>query len=542
MLDLTADLGRRARGLTADAKQKISLGRGLVRSDVSAVLFDEPLTVIDPALKWELRSKLKAVHRALDLLMIYVTHDQVEALTFADKVVVMNEGRAVQVGTPAELFERPEHTFVGYFIGSPGMNLLRAEVRGAEARVDGHVLPLGASYPTVRPGQAVKLGIRPDYATLIGGTAACLPVTVTRVDDLGRKLLAHVALGGTAPDRRGERAARHRRRARPGAAAARPRQAPRLRRRAPRRGPKPRPGEGRLMDGRVWDNRAWLFVVPVLVFVLFSSLVPMMTVVNYAFQDSMGQNSFFWNGPGWFQSLLDPSTAVGARFQGALLRNFLFSSVVLAIEIPLGIAVALCIPKSGWRVGAVLVFIALPLLIPYNVVGTIWQLFSRTDIGLLGAALDRSGVPFNVTQDAGSAWAVIVLMDVWHWTSMVALLCYAGLKAIPDAYYQAARIDGANRWSVFRNIELPKLRKVLVIAMLLRFMGSFMIYAEPFTVTGGGPGESTSFLSVDLVKMALGQVDLGNAAAYSLVYNLITLTVCWVFFTYTTHADSKEGA
>ncbi|WP_237478979.1 ABC transporter ATP-binding protein [Lichenibacterium dinghuense] len=194
MLDLTADLKRRARGLTADAKQKISLGRGLVRPDVSAVLFDEPLTVIDPALKWELRSKLKAVHRALDLLMIYVTHDQVEALTFADRVVVMNEGRAVQVGTPAELFERPEHTFVGYFIGSPGMNLLRAEVSGAEARVDGHVLPLGSAYPTLKPGQAVTLGIRPDYATLVAGGG--LPVTVTRVDDLGRKLLAHVALGG----------------------------------------------------------------------------------------------------------------------------------------------------------------------------------------------------------------------------------------------------------------------------------------------------------------------------------------------------------
>ncbi len=193
MLDLTPDLARRARGLTADAKQKISLGRGLVRSDVSAVLFDEPLTVIDPALKWELRSKLKAVHRALDLLMIYVTHDQVEALTFADKVVVMNDGRAVQIGTPAELFERPEHTFVGYFIGSPGMNLLRAEVSGAEARVDGHVVPLASAYPALRVGQAVKLGIRPDYATLTEGEG--LPVTVRRIDDLGRKLLAHVVLG-----------------------------------------------------------------------------------------------------------------------------------------------------------------------------------------------------------------------------------------------------------------------------------------------------------------------------------------------------------
>ena len=125
---------------------------------------------------------------------------------------------------------------------------------------------------------------------------------------------------------------------------------------------------------------------------------------------------------------------------------------------------------------------------------------------------------------------------------MVALLCYAGLKAIPDAFYQAARIDGANRWAVFVNIELPKLRKVLIIAMLLRFMGSFMIYTEPFVVTGGGPGEATSFLSIDLVKTALGQVDLGNGAAMSLVYNLITLTVCWVFFTYTTHADQRKDA
>ena len=194
MLDLTPDLGRRARGLTADAKQKISLGRGLVRSDVSAVLFDEPLTVIDPALKWELRSKLKAVHRALDLLMIYVTHDQVEALTFADKVVVMNDGRAVQIGTPAELFETPEHTFVGYFIGSPGMNLLAGEMAGAEVKVGDQAIPLGAAYPSLRAGQAVKVGIRPDYAVL--SATEGLPVEVRRVDDLGRRRLAHVALGG----------------------------------------------------------------------------------------------------------------------------------------------------------------------------------------------------------------------------------------------------------------------------------------------------------------------------------------------------------
>ena len=296
------------------------------------------------------------------------------------------------------------------------------------------------------------------------------------------------------------------------------------------------------MNDKPIHNRAWFFVLPVLVFVLFSSLIPMMTVVNYSVQDSMGQNNFFWNGAGWFQGLFDPTTDIGGRFAGALVRNLFFSLVVLLIEIPLGIAAALCIPRHGWQVGAVLVAIALPMLIPWNVVGTIWQIFARQDIGLLGAALNGLGIPYNDTQDPLSAWSTIVVMDVWHWTSMVALLCYAGLKAIPDAFYQAARIDGARRWAIFANIEFPKLRKVLVIAVLLRFMESFMIYTEPMVVTGGGPGEATSFLSLDLVKIALGQVDLGNAAAMSLVYNLITLTLCWIFFTFTTHADQKGDA
>jgi glycerol transport system ATP-binding protein len=193
MLDLTRVLGRRARGLTADAKQKISLGRGLVRADVSAVLFDEPLTVIDPALKWELRSKLKAVHRALDMLMIYVTHDQIEALTFADRVVVMNDGKAVQIGTPADLFERPEHTFVGYFIGSPGMNLMPAEVSGSRALVDGVEFQLGAAYPNLPKEGRVQVGIRPDYAILTH--APGLPVKIRRIADLGRKRLAYANLG-----------------------------------------------------------------------------------------------------------------------------------------------------------------------------------------------------------------------------------------------------------------------------------------------------------------------------------------------------------
>jgi glycerol transport system permease protein len=290
------------------------------------------------------------------------------------------------------------------------------------------------------------------------------------------------------------------------------------------------------------NNRAWLMVAPVLVLVLFSALLPMMTVVNYSVQDSLGQNQFFWNGDAWFRDLLNPSTEIGARFSDALLRNLSFSLVTLALEVPLGIAIALCLPRGGWAVGPLLVIIALPMLIPWNVIGTMWQIFSRADIGLFGAALTGLGLHYNVTQNAISAWCTIVVIDVWHWTPLIILLTYAGLRAIPDAYYQAARIDAASRWATFINIELPKLQKVLVIAVLLRFMQTFMIYTEPFVVTGGGPGSATTFLSIDLVKIALGQVDLGPAAAMSLVYNLITLTICWIFFTIMTQLDRRRYA
>jgi glycerol transport system permease protein len=291
-----------------------------------------------------------------------------------------------------------------------------------------------------------------------------------------------------------------------------------------------------------YNNRAWLMVAPVFALVMFSALLPMMTVVNYSVQDSLGQNQFFWNGDGWFRDLLNPSTEIGARFADALLRNLAFSLVALSIQIPLGIAIALCLPRHGWTIGPLLVIIALPMLIPWNVVGTIWQIFSRADIGLFGAALTGLGLHYNVTQEPISAWCTIVVIDVWHWTPLVILLVYAGLRAIPDAYYQAARIDAASRWATFVNIELPKLQKVLVIAVLLRFMETFMIYTEPFVVTGGGPGSATTFLSIDLVKIALGQVDLGSAAAMSLVYNLITLTLCWIFFTIMTQLDRRRYA
>ena len=290
------------------------------------------------------------------------------------------------------------------------------------------------------------------------------------------------------------------------------------------------------------NQKGWLLVLPVVVVVAFSALVPLMTVVNYSVQDTFGNNQFFWNGVGWFAELLDPQSELGARFLEALWRNLLFSAIVLAIEIPLGVVVALAMPRQGWTVAFCLVVMALPLLIPWNVVGTIWQIFARGDIGLLGAAVNGLGIDYNYTQDPFAAWATVVVMDVWHWTSLVALLCYAGLKAIPEAYYQAARIDAASRWAVFRTIQLPKMRRVLIIAVLLRFMDSFMIYTEPFVVTGGGPGNSTTFLSIDLVKLALGQFDLGKAGAMSIVYNLIILALCWVFYTVMTKSGDGRGA
>ena len=297
------------------------------------------------------------------------------------------------------------------------------------------------------------------------------------------------------------------------------------------------------MDKTV-NQKAWFLVLPVFLVVAFSAILPLMTVVNYSMQDTFGNNQFFWNGVGWFKELLDPSTDLGGRFLASLGRNLLFSAIILAIEVPLGIVVALSMPRQGWTVAACLVILALPLLIPWNVVGTIWQVFARSDIGLFGYAVNRVMNPFggdyNYTQGVLAAWITIIIMDVWHWTSLIALLCYAGLKSIPDAYYQAARIDGASRWAVFRTIQLPKMRRVLLIAVLLRFMDSFMIYTEPFVLTGGGPGNATTFLSIDLVKLALGQFDLGKAAAMSLVYNLIILAICWVFYTVMTNVDAQR--
>ena len=288
------------------------------------------------------------------------------------------------------------------------------------------------------------------------------------------------------------------------------------------------------MDGKTQNQMAWLFVLPVVALVAFNAVIPLMAVVNYSVQETFGNNMFFFEGVKWFEQVLHSD-----RFHASLGRQLFFSGIILAIEVPLGVAIALTMPRRGPWVSVCLVLMALPLLIPWNVVGAMWNIFALPDIGMLGRLLNDLGINYNYTQQPISAWATLIAMDVWHWTSLVVLLAYAGLSAIPDAYYQAAKIDGASAWAVLRYIQLPKMRRVLTIAVLLRFMDSFNIHTEPFVLTGGGPGNATTLLSIDLVKIALGQFDLGPAAAMSIIYFLIILLLSWVFYAVMTRGEEQ---
>jgi len=285
------------------------------------------------------------------------------------------------------------------------------------------------------------------------------------------------------------------------------------------------------------DNKAWFLALPVILLVAFNAVIPLMTVVNYSVQDIFDPAHRIFVGVDWYRQMLH-----NTRLHDALLRQFIFSGLVLLIELPLGVFVALTMPrKGGWKTSTTLVLIALPLLIPWNVIGTIWVIFLRPDIGLLGHFIDQTlGIHFDYPTVPFEAWISVMMMEVWHWTPLVVLLAYAGLRSIPDAYYQAASIDGASRWAVFFYIELPKMRGVLTIAVLLRFMYSFLIYTEPFVLTGGGPGDSTTFLSIYLVKLAVGEFDVGRAGAFSIIYFLIVLIFCYVFYQVLLRAGTGE--
>lgn len=273
------------------------------------------------------------------------------------------------------------------------------------------------------------------------------------------------------------------------------------------------------------DNRAWLLVLPVVAIVAFNAIIPMMTMVNYSVQDIFGPGNRLFVGREWFQELLGD-----IELRNALRRQLTYSFLVIAIEVPLGILIALCLPKRGPWVAVCLILLGLPLLMPWNVVGVMWQIFARADIGIGGAAVAALGIDFNYSRDPLHAWVTIIAMDVWHWTSLIVLLTYSGLRAIDPAYYRAASIDGASRLEIFRFVELPKLVGVLTIGIMLRLMDSLMVYSELFVLTGGGPGSSTSLLSQYLVKKAIGQFDLGPAAAFSIVYFMIIVTLCFLFF------------
>jgi len=272
------------------------------------------------------------------------------------------------------------------------------------------------------------------------------------------------------------------------------------------------------------NNLAYFFLAPAVLVMLVSAIIPLMVVINYSVQDSFAGGKFVWVGARWFEQVLSSSD-----FQGALARSFGFSILVLLIEVPLGIFIALRLPVKGFLSNVYIVLMAIPLLTPWLVVGYIWKVLVLPHAGLLGAGAAALGLTYDMNNPV-IVWLTLVLMDTWHWTSLIVLLCFAGLRAIPNAYYQAAQIDGASDWSVFKFVQLPKLRLVLLIAILLRFMDSFMIYTETYVVTRGGPEVSTTFLSHELVQTATIQFDLGEGGAISIIYLLIILCISWAFF------------
>ena len=269
---------------------------------------------------------------------------------------------------------------------------------------------------------------------------------------------------------------------------------------------------------------AYAFLTPALAVMALCGVIPMVFVAFYSVNDTFAGNDFVFVGTAWYKQVL-----ASREFHVALLRSFGFALLMLAIQIPLGLYIALRMPASGFLSAFYIVLMAIPLLTPSVVVGYLWKVLTTPTAGLVAEGFGLTGFAFNMNNSV-FAWAALALMDTWHWTSLVVLLCFAGLRAIPEDYYRAARVDGASPWAIFRHVQLPKLKHVLLIAMMLRFMDSFMIYAEAYVVTRGGPGVSTIFLSHELVQTALVQFDLGEGGAMSIIYFAIVLAVSWAFF------------
>ncbi len=284
-------------------------------------------------------------------------------------------------------------------------------------------------------------------------------------------------------------------------------------------------------------QRPWLFLLPALLLVSISAFIPLITVMNYSQLSLLPGSAPYYVGLENFMKILqDPA------FTGALWRQCIFSGLVLITEIPLGLALALCMPTEGKGVGVSLVLLGIPLLIPWNVVGIIWRVFTRTDIGVLPEVFEWVGYSYNLSNSTSDAWWTVLAMDIWHWTPLVVLICYAGIQAIPEEYYMAAKIDRASPWKTFRYVTLPNLRGVLIIAVLLRLMDSFKIYAEPFVLTGGGPGNSTTFLSTYASRMAIGGFQMGRGSATSLIYFFIVILLSFVLYIIMLNLGQGAGA
>ena len=271
------------------------------------------------------------------------------------------------------------------------------------------------------------------------------------------------------------------------------------------------------------SNIGWLFVAPAFIVFGFVGMIPLITVINYSLFEIFLLDARFWVGTEWYEEIIQSQ-----RFWASFARSALFSTLILIIQIPLGVAIALCIPRRKFWVGIMLAVVGLPLLVPWNMIPFLWLSLLDTQTGILGRALPFLGWTPDWKQSATQTWAVIIVMDVWHWTSLVVILCYSALTTVPVSNYQAARIDCAGPWQVFWHIQLPKLYHVLLMVILLRFMDSLMIYTEAFPINAGGPNGATMFLAVDLGE-DIKAFNYGPSAARSVLYFLIVLCVAWMF-------------
>lgn len=271
------------------------------------------------------------------------------------------------------------------------------------------------------------------------------------------------------------------------------------------------------------NQLAWILVSPSLLILLVVGGIPLLTIVNFSFLDVFSPGNEFWVGVDWYRELLGSQ-----RLFNSLARSLLFSALILCVEIPLGIYLALCLPKRGIGVSICLICLALPLLVPWNMISIIWLAVINEQNGILGIALNSMGFHLDWKFNPVHTWLAIITIDVWHWTSLVTILCYSSLTTIAAPFYQAAAIDGATRFQVFRFIELPKMGQVLMMALLLRFMDSFLIYIEPFSFNAGGPNNKTMFLAMELGE-EVAAFNYGPSAARSVIYFLFILCVAWSF-------------